>query len=123
MVRLLSRHEEWSDAQKVRTQLPAAAQAVAKYYNAVCVAKDASTVIAMPDGELVVNTTGCAALAVAGSGDALAGLIGSLLAQGMDVNYAAPAGVWIHGRAGEEAAQRVGTRSCMARDIVEGIAH
>ena len=123
MVRLLSRHEAWSDAQKVRTQLPAAAQAVAQYYNAVCVAKDASTVIAMPDGELVVNPSGCAALAVAGSGDALAGLIGSLLGQGLRVSDAAVAGVWIHGRAGEEAARRIGTRSCMARDIVEGIAN
>ena len=123
MIRLLSRQEEWQDAERVRTQLPTAAQAVARYYNAVCVAKDASTVIALPDGELIVNTTGCAALAVAGSGDALAGLIGSLLAQGMDAKSAAPAGVWIHGRAGEEAARRVGTRSCMARDIVEGIAN
>ncbi len=122
MIRLLSRNEEWSDAQKVKTQLPTAAQEVAKCYNAVCIAKDASTVIAMPDGELVVNTTGCAALAVAGSGDALAGLIGSLLAQGADAKNAAICGVFIHGRAGEEAAQRVGTRSCMARDIVDGIA-
>ena len=122
MIRLLSRQEEWTDAKRVRTQLPAAAQAAARYYNAVCVAKDASTVIAMPDGELVLNTTGCAALAVAGSGDALAGLMGSLLAQGMDAKSAAVVGAYIHGRAGEEAARRVGTRSCMARDIVDGIA-
>ncbi|MBO7515048.1 MAG: NAD(P)H-hydrate dehydratase [Lachnospiraceae bacterium] len=122
LIRLLGRREEWKDAQKVRTQLPAAAQAVAKDYGAICVAKDASTVIAMPDGELVLNPTGCAALAVGGSGDALAGLIGSLLAQGADAKSAAVCGVWIHGRAGEEAARKVGMRSCMARDIVDGIA-
>lgn len=60
-------------------------------------------------------------MATAGSGDVLSGIIGSLMAQGMSVNEAAPLGVYLHGKAGDAAAERTGRRGLMASDIFEGI--
>jgi len=77
------------------------AAALAERLGAVVVLKGARSVVADPSGGLTMNISGSAALATAGSGDVLTGLIGALLANGVEPASAARLGVFIHGRAGE----------------------
>jgi ADP-dependent NAD(P)H-hydrate dehydratase / NAD(P)H-hydrate epimerase len=77
------------------------ARELAQRLDAVVVLKGAGTVIARPDGEVAINTTGNPGLATGGTGDVLAGLIGTLLGQGWPAWDAALAGVWLHGAAAD----------------------
>jgi NAD(P)H-hydrate epimerase len=95
------------------------AQRFAKEWNHIVLLKGAFTVIAHPDGRTMIEPFATPALAKAGSGDVLSGIIGSLLAQGVEPFEAAVAGAFIHGRAGELAAKELGTTvSVAARDLV-----
>ncbi len=86
----------------------------------VCVLKGAGTVIAGA-GRCVVNTSGSVALATAGTGDVLAGMIGTLLAQGAPALEAGALGVYLHGRAGEVAAELLTPLCVRAEDVYEHI--
>ena len=74
-------------------------------YGCTLVLKGHRTLTATPAGTVLVNTTGNSGLAKGGSGDVLTGIIASLLAQGATAVQAAAGGVWIHGRAGDLAAE------------------
>jgi NAD(P)H-hydrate epimerase len=96
------------------------ARKFAREWGHVVVLKGAFTVVAAPDGQTVTIPVASPALARAGSGDVLAGLIVGLRAQGLDAYEAAVAGAWIHARAGLAAAERQGgTASVLAGDILE----
>ena len=94
-----------------------AAGAAAKRWNEVVVLKGAHTVVADPGGELLASAIATPALATAGSGDVLSGVIGAFLAAGAPPFEAAACGVAVHGAAGLLAADRMGTAGVMARDI------
>jgi hydroxyethylthiazole kinase-like uncharacterized protein yjeF len=82
----------------------AAAARLAAWTNAVVLLKGDRTIVATPAGEIWANPTGSPALATAGSGDVLAGLLGSLLAAGLPAVRAAVAAAFVHGLAGRHAA-------------------
>ena len=105
---------------EVLEHLPETAREFARKYHVVCVLKDARTVVT--DGrQLYVNRTGNHGMAVGGSGDVLTGVICGLLAQGMEPFGAACMGVYLHGLAGDAAAEKCGYRGMLAGDIAECI--
>ena len=79
----------------------------------------AKTVIAAPNGHALVNMTGNSGMATGGSGDVLAGMCASLLAQGQEPFYCAAAAVYLHGLAGDLAARRLGKISMLPTDIID----
>ena len=81
--------------------------------------KGAHTCVACPDGEVYFNSTGNPGMATAGSGDALTGIITGLAAQGYDSKKASILGVYLHGLAGDIAAQHLSEESLIARNIIE----
>lgn len=97
-----------------------AARRYAQAHGCVLVLKGHRTVVAMPGGNVLVNTTGGSGLAKGGSGDVLTGLIGSLLAQGASPAQAAAAGVWLHGRAGDLAEVRLTAYCVTPEDVIAG---
>jgi len=78
------------------------AQELARRFNALVVLKGAGSVVAGAAGRFGINPTGSAALATAGTGDVLAGMIGALLGQCSDARCAVDAGVWLHGAAADD---------------------
>ena len=95
----------------------------AQEWGNVIVLKGAFTLVAAPDGSATVVPVASPALARAGTGDVLAGLIVGLRAQGLDAYDAAVAGAWIHAQAGLVAADALGTTaSVLAGDVLEAVA-
>ncbi len=91
----------------------------AKEWGVVVVLKTAHTVIAAPDGKVAIYNGANPALATAGSGDVLTGLLGGLLAQGLAPFDAAQLAVGVHGLAGKLAREELGERGVVAGDIID----
>jgi NAD(P)H-hydrate epimerase len=90
-------------------------------FDVVTVLKDARVIVASPTGHTYINTTGSNALSKGGTGDALTGVIAGFMAQGLDAFTAARLGAYIHGKAGDIAAQTLSHYGVMATDVVETI--
>lgn len=105
--------------QEVQNDRAAAAHALARKFNAVCVLKGSGSLIADVDGRLALCDRGHPAMATAGLGDVLAGLTGALMAQHMSAFDAACLAVWLHASAG----QKIGAsgRGMAASDIIPAI--
>ncbi len=99
----------------------AVAQEFAEKHHVWLVLKGANTIVAAPDGRLYMNVMDSPALAVAGSGDVLAGMIGAFLAQGLQPEEACCAAVYAHGLAGRHVAETIGEVSSKASDIIHSI--
>ncbi len=98
------------------------AQTYAQKWHVSLLLKGAVTAIALADGQIYINPVSDSALATAGSGDVLSGVIGGLLAQGMKPQNAAVLGAWLHSKAGVCASERLGSPiPVTARDILDGV--
>lgn len=117
MARLTGRSEK-----DIQATLPESAVTYSQTTGAVCVLKDARTVVSDGREAFYLNTSGNNGMATAGSGDVLTGILGALLAAGMPPYEAAVLGVYLHGLAGDAAREETGTYALMAEDILNGIA-
>jgi len=97
------------------------ARAAAQRARAVVVLKGDDTLVAEPGGRVAVNRGGAPALATAGTGDVLSGVIGAYLAKGMAPFHAACAGVFVHAAAGRLAAARIGAEGVIASDVIAAL--
>jgi hydroxyethylthiazole kinase-like uncharacterized protein yjeF len=115
--RLLECESEEIERERLRHVRDAAEQA-----QAVVVLKGDDTLVADPTGLVAVSPGASPALATAGTGDVLSGVIAALLAQGLDDFSAACAGVWLHAAAGREAARRLGSaEGVIASDVISAL--
>jgi len=97
------------------------ARKVAQEFGVWLVLKGAGTVTASPDGTIFVNTTGNPWMASGGQGDALSGILGGLLAQGISPEHALPLGVYLHGLAADNIIERNGPAPVIATDVIAEI--
>ena len=111
--RLLAEKSSWVDSHRL-----AAVRRAVDRYSCVVLLKGAGTLVAAPGEGVLVCDAGTAALATAGTGDVLTGVIAAFLSKGMDARLAAAAGAVAHGRAAELAPHQVGL---VASDVIESL--
>lgn len=108
--------------EEIQTNRMEVVRRFAQQWQQTVVLKGALTVIATKDGETVTIPVATSALAKAGTGDVLAGMIGGYLAQGLNAKSAAVAGAWIHAHAGLAAGKMLGANECvLASDVIQAI--
>ncbi|MFW6022429.1 MAG: NAD(P)H-hydrate dehydratase [Halanaerobiaceae bacterium] len=116
MSRLINK--EISEIESNRIEI---ARSFATEYQVYLILKGASTIIAFPDGTIYINLSGNNGMATAGSGDVLTGMLTGLLAMKSDIEDAIVLGPYLHGVAGDMAAEQIGTYSMVAGDIISNI--
>ncbi len=109
------------DVERIQEDRISAAKAASEKFGCLTVLKGYRTVICTPNFEIFINTTGNSALAKAGSGDVLVGMITGFLAQGVSCDGAVKLAVFLHGLCGELAAEKLTEYSVLAQDIVDCI--
>lgn len=110
-----------STPQAVNQDRIGVAKSFAQHHGVIMVLKGARTVVAEPGGQIAICPTGNPGMASAGMGDVLTGVIAGLLAQGLTGWEAAISGVYIHGLAGDLAAESVGQPGLLARDVLQAL--
>ena len=105
---------------ELKADLLATTRQAAADYNSIFVVKSEKTIVVFPDGNVYIASNGNPGMATAGSGDVLAGAIAGLKAQGLSRYNAALAGVFLHGMAGDLAAEQ-GMTGLLARDILAAL--
>jgi len=90
-------------------------------WHAHVVLKGATSVIGLPDGIVLLNPTGNPGMASGGTGDVLTGILGAFLARGLAAGDALASAVYLHGLAGDVAAERYGQESLVAGDVIEAL--
>jgi ADP-dependent NAD(P)H-hydrate dehydratase / NAD(P)H-hydrate epimerase len=111
------------DGDAVRARRLACAREAARRSGAIVVLKGDDTIVAGPAAEhpVAISRGGAAALATAGTGDVLSGVIGAFLARGLHPFTAACAGVELHRRAGRLVAERIGVEGATAHDVIAAL--
>jgi NAD(P)H-hydrate epimerase len=108
-----------TESGQVESHRLAMAREAAAESGAIVVLKGDDTLVVSPDGAVGVSRGGSSALATAGTGDILSGVIAAYLAKHMDPFHAACAGVFVHSQAGQLAARAIGEEGVIARDVIE----
>ena len=108
-------------AAQVNRSRVATAKSFSKAFGTVTLLKGSRTVVTAPDGRLFVNTSGCSALSKGGSGDVLAGLIASLVAQGLPAFESACLGAYLHGLAAEKNEKLYGAYASLPSELPQTI--
>ena len=116
MSRLTSNSVSSLEADRIRT-----AQQFASEHNLTLVFKGAPTVTGLPNGDVWINSTGNPGMATGGMGDVLTGIIAGLMAQGHSSETAAVLGVYLHGLAGDLAAEALGMPGLIASDVLKAV--
>jgi len=106
---------------EVLDNIVSSAKKITEKFNCITVLKTHNTVVTAPDGECYTNHTGNNAMAKAGSGDVLSGMIAGLTAQKMPLYEAAVLGVYLHGLCGDIAKEKLTAYSVMAEDLISCI--
>lgn len=110
-----------NSVEAIKRDLIAAAREYADLSGITCVLKDAVTIGALKNHSVYINSSGNSAMAKAGSGDVLTGIIAGLIASGLNLSQAAALGIWLHGRAGDMVRKKHGDHSLLARELTEEI--
>ena len=110
-----------SDSASIGARRLDSARRAAREAQAIVVLKGDDSIVAAPDGRAAVNRGASSALATAGTGDVLSGVIGAYLGKHMDPFAAACAGVLVHGRAGQLCAQEIGPEGVIAGDVIRAL--
>jgi hydroxyethylthiazole kinase-like uncharacterized protein yjeF len=110
-----------SDLSEKRSELKPITKQFANATNTHLVLKGHPTYIAHPDDTFYENTTGNPGLATAGTGDVLTGMIASIIGQGIDIEAAVELAVYVHGLAGDIAAEEKTQPGMIATDVIEAI--
>ena len=116
MARLLG-----SDTAAVQADRVGTARRFAVEHGCVLVLKGARSVVAASDGTVWINPTGNPGMASGGMGDALSGILGALLAQGLSPEEAARLGVYLHGEVADAVARERGQIGLLASDVIDGV--